>query len=160
MVDGADLEAVLVAPDEARVSPPVSGRASRHAARLGEDARPAVVAARERDRVLVVVRQMEVAVEPALDLRAFAHNIDELLRGRAGPAVVVQPAAAVHHVVLLQDADATANNRRVGKAKNGPALLGRLRGHELLEPLDLLGVDEDLVGRVGRVAEFGGPKTD
>ena len=60
----------------------------------------------------------------------------------------------------LQDADAAADDRRVGEAKNGPALLGRLRGHELLEPLDLLGVDEDLVGRVGRVAEFGGPETD
>lgn len=65
----------------------------------GEDAVAAVVALGERDGIFVVVRQMEVAREPALYLGAVPHNFDELLG--LVRVVVVQPAATVHHMIFL-----------------------------------------------------------
>mmetsp|Transcript_28269 Transcript_28269/g.95192 ORF Transcript_28269/g.95192 Transcript_28269/m.95192 type:complete len:327 (-) Transcript_28269:829-1809(-) len=61
VVDGANLKAVLVAAHVARVPPAVARGAVRHHARLREDARAAVGTARERDAILVVVREVEVA---------------------------------------------------------------------------------------------------
>mmetsp|Transcript_1887 Transcript_1887/g.5706 ORF Transcript_1887/g.5706 Transcript_1887/m.5706 type:complete len:426 (-) Transcript_1887:744-2021(-) len=79
VVDSADLEAVLCSLDDARVALAVARRAGGHAADLRKDARAAVVAAGESDRILVVVREVEVAREPRLDGRVVAHDLDEIL---------------------------------------------------------------------------------
>ena len=49
---------------------------------------------------LIVVRKVEVAAEPRLDLRVGSDSVDEALRGHR--IVVVQPAAPVHDVALLE----------------------------------------------------------
>ena len=77
VVDRADLEAILVAADKARLAAAVARRARGHHRRLAKDARAAVVALREGHRVLIVVREVEVAREPALDLRVLADRLDE-----------------------------------------------------------------------------------
>mmetsp|Transcript_21564 Transcript_21564/g.46422 ORF Transcript_21564/g.46422 Transcript_21564/m.46422 type:complete len:225 (-) Transcript_21564:568-1242(-) len=143
VVDSADLEAVLVATDEARVAAAVTRRARGHDAGLCKDARAAIVATRECDRVLIVVREVEVAGEPALDRWIVAHDLDELLRGVA--VIVVEPAASVHHVALLKDAKARADDRRVREAEDAPALLGGVVLDGLLEPLELWHVHEHLM---------------
>eukprot|EP00976_Prorocentrum_cordatum_P033446 681058-Prorocentrum_minimum.AAC.3 len=79
------LKAVLVAADEAGVATAVAGGAGGHHARLRKHARAAAVAAGEGDRVLVVVGQVEVPAEPALDGGVLAHNLNELL-GRHLPS--------------------------------------------------------------------------
>ena len=50
---------------------------------------------------LVVLAEVEVAREPGLDAAVLANELDEFARG--GTAAMVQPAAAVDHVVLLQN---------------------------------------------------------
>mmetsp|Transcript_83067 Transcript_83067/g.267693 ORF Transcript_83067/g.267693 Transcript_83067/m.267693 type:complete len:354 (+) Transcript_83067:77-1138(+) len=77
VVHGADLEALGVAAQQPGVPAAVARGAGRHAACLREDARAAVVAAREGDGVLVVVREVEVAGEPRLDARVLANALDE-----------------------------------------------------------------------------------
>ena len=158
VVDGAHLEAVLVAADQARLAAAVARRARGHHRRLREDARAAVVALREGHRVLVVVREVEVAREPPLDRRVGAHRLDE--RARDGAVVVVEPAAAVDHVALLQHAQPRADDRRVREAEDVPAVLGRVLGNLLLEPRDLRVVDDDLVRGVLRRAELGRAEAD
>eukprot|EP00967_Tisochrysis_lutea_P041906 scaffold50408_cov28-Tisochrysis_lutea.AAC.2 len=101
VVDGADLEALLGAADDARVALAIAGGAghgkinesrrdghgpwgqrsmavgmgARGDTHLRKHARATVVAARERDRVLIVVREMEVAREPRLDGRVLTDNL-------------------------------------------------------------------------------------
>jgi len=87
-------------------------------------------------------------------------RLDEPLRRGAGPAVVVQPAAPVHDVVLLEDAQAGSDDRRVAKAEDVPAVLGRVLVDRPLEPRDLPRVREHLVGRVRRIAEHRRPEAD
>eukprot|EP00962_Isochrysis_galbana_P046166 scaffold18463_cov66-Isochrysis_galbana.AAC.1 len=77
----AHFEAVLIPAEDARLTPTVARAAAPHDTRLDEDARAAVrvrpLLARdggEGDGVLVVVRQVEVAREPALDAAAEARG--------------------------------------------------------------------------------------
>jgi hypothetical protein len=49
---------------------------------------------------LIVVRKVEVAAEPRLDLGVGADGVDEALGGHR--VVVVQPAASVHDVAFLK----------------------------------------------------------
>lgn len=66
---------------------------------------------------------------------------------------VIQPAAAVHDVILLDDAYAAPVGRGVREHEDAPPLVGGLAPHEVLEPVDLPLVDEDLVARVLGVAK-------
>ena len=152
VVDGAHLEAARVAAHEARLAAAVAGGARRHHARLRENRRPSVVPAREGDGVLVVVRQVEVRGEPALDLRVGAHGVDEQLRSHR--VVVVEPAAAVDDVALLEHAQARADHGRVREAENLPPVLVRVLLHGLDEPVELLLVHRHLVRGVRGVAEL------
>mmetsp|Transcript_13471 Transcript_13471/g.52928 ORF Transcript_13471/g.52928 Transcript_13471/m.52928 type:complete len:586 (+) Transcript_13471:1619-3376(+) len=158
VVDGAHLEALGVSADEARLAATVAGGAGGHHAGLGEDAGAAVVTAGEGDGVLVVVREVEVRGEPALDLGALAHRLDEEL-GRA-LVVVVEPAAPVDDVALLEDAEAGADDGRVREAEDLPAVLEGVLLDGLHEPVELLLVDGHLVRGVLRVAELRGPEAD
>ena len=153
VVDGADLEAVFVAAQQARLAAAITRRARGHHGGLAEDARTTVVAAREGHRILVVVRQVEVAREPALDARVLADDLDELLGHLS--VVVVEPAAAVDHVALLQHAQPRADDRRVREAEDLPPLRGGVVLDRLLKPSDLLIVHHHLVGRVLGRAEGG-----
>ena len=66
---------------------------------------------------------MEVAREPSLDAAVFPDKLDEL----AALLVVgvVEPAAAVDDVVLLEDAEAGAVWRSVRENEDLPAIIGR-----------------------------------
>ena len=165
VVDRADLEALLVAADQPRLLPAVARRAAAHDRRLREDARAAVrvgalarVDGRERDAVLVVLAEVEVAAEPGLDAAVLPHQLDEFARRRA--AAVVQPAAAVDDVVVLQHAQPGPDRRRVREDEDLPALARRVRLHEVLEPGDLRVVDDHLVRRVLGLAEDRRPEAD
>ena len=63
---------------------------------------------------LIVVGQMEVATEPALDLRVGADGVDVALGGNG--VVVVEPAAAVNDVALLQWTGSDAGLGKGGRA--------------------------------------------
>jgi hypothetical protein len=66
----------------------------------------------------------------------LAHKVDEfaaLLLVR-----VVEPAAAVHHVVLLEHTQARAVGRSVGEDEHPPAVLRGVVNEKLLEPAHLL----------------------
>lgn len=82
-----------------------------------------------------------MARKPTLDATVFPHKLDEL--GRVSR--VVQPAAAVDNVVLLQDAQPRADGWRVGKYEYLPAVVRRMRLEHLLEPRYLLVIDRHLV---------------
>ena len=91
--------------------------------------------------------------EPPLDASVLPHQLDEfatILLVR-----MVQPAAAVDDVVLLQDAQTGAVGRGVGEDEDLPPLVGGMSAEEFNEPGDLLIVDNDLVAGVGGIAEDG-----
>jgi hypothetical protein len=77
-----------------------------------------------------------VAREPGLHAAMLAHKVDELAALLL--VRVVQPAAAVHHVVLLEHAEARTVGRRVGEYEHSPPVLGGVVNEEVLEPPDLL----------------------
>ena len=77
----------------------VTAAAGSHDSGLRKDAAAAVVATGEGDGVLVVMGEMEVPGEPALDLVVLADGLNEPLAGDL--VVVVQPAAAVDNVAFL-----------------------------------------------------------
>eukprot|EP00982_Pelagococcus_subviridis_P013119 31220-Pelagococcus_subviridis.AAC.3 len=152
VVHRAHLEPLGVAAHDARVSAAVARRPRRHHSSLREDGAAAVVPPGERDGVFVIVRQVEVRGEPPFDLRVAAHGVDEELR-RHG-VVVVEPAAAVDDVALLQDAETGADHGRVREAEDLPPVLVRVLLDRLHEPVELLLVHGDLVGGVRGVAEL------
>mmetsp|Transcript_25251 Transcript_25251/g.45047 ORF Transcript_25251/g.45047 Transcript_25251/m.45047 type:complete len:237 (+) Transcript_25251:976-1686(+) len=86
---------------------------------------------------------MEVAGEPALDLRVGANGLDKLFARHL--VVVVQPAAAINDVALLQHAQRGADNGRVAETKDGPAILLGVCLHRLHKPFDLRRVHRHLV---------------
>ena len=96
---------------------------------------------------------MEMSREPTLDASVLPHQLDEL------PTVLlirmVQPAAAVDDVILLQDAQTGSVGRGVGEDEDLPPLVGGVGAAEVLEPGDLGVVDDDLVAGVGGIAEDG-----
>ena len=63
----------------------------------------------------------------------LAHELDEL--GGRLAARVVEPAAAIDDVVLLEHAQPRADRRRVREDEDLPALLGRVRRDDVLKPL-------------------------
>ena len=73
---------------------------------------------------------------------------------------MVQPAAAVDDVILLQDAQAGAVGRGVGEDEDLPPLVGGVGAKEVNEPGDLGVVDDDLMAGVGGIAEDCGAQTD
>jgi len=91
---------------------------------------------------------VEVAREPGLDATVLTHELDEFGRGlwiTVLSARVIEPAAPIHNVVLLQHAKTRANGRSVCENEDLPALRRRVRRDQILEPLKLLIVDGYLV---------------
>ena len=66
---------------------------------------------------------------------------------------MVEPAAAVDDVILLQDAQTGSVGRGVGEDEDLPSLVGGVGEKEVFEPGNLLIVDDDLVAGVGGIAE-------
>mmetsp|Transcript_26063 Transcript_26063/g.35919 ORF Transcript_26063/g.35919 Transcript_26063/m.35919 type:complete len:219 (+) Transcript_26063:1496-2152(+) len=143
MVDGADLEAVLSTAHQARLSAAVTSALSGHDAGLTEHTGAAVIALGECDAILVVLAQVEVAAEPRLHAGIRSHDLDELA-GR-GSARVVEPAAAVHDVILLQHSQTTAHWRSMRKHEYFPSVFSGMCFRHLLEPGDLTIVNKHFV---------------
>mmetsp|Transcript_57787 Transcript_57787/g.135683 ORF Transcript_57787/g.135683 Transcript_57787/m.135683 type:complete len:301 (+) Transcript_57787:764-1666(+) len=165
VVHRADLEALLVAADQTRLLAPVARGAAAHHRRLDENARAAVgigavlgVDGGEGDGVLVVLPEMEVAREPRLDAAVLAHQLDELAALLL--VRVVEPAAAIDDVVLLQHAQARAVGGGVREDEDLPALGRGVLLQDLLEPQHLLIVDGDLVRGVLGAPEHGRAEAD
>ena len=103
----------------------IAGGAGAHDRGLGEDARAAVgvralagVDGGECDAVLIILAQVEAARKPALDAPVPPHGINEL------PAVLlirmIEPAAPVHDVVLLNDSNPAPVRRGVREDEDPP----------------------------------------
>ena len=101
---------------------------------------------------------MEVPREPRLDAPVLPHELDELLALLL--VAVIEPAAAVHDVVLLQHPQAAPVGRGVCEDEYLPPLVGGVFDEDVLEPVDLPLVDGDLVTREYRLPEDGAPETD
>mmetsp|Transcript_3508 Transcript_3508/g.6415 ORF Transcript_3508/g.6415 Transcript_3508/m.6415 type:complete len:313 (+) Transcript_3508:763-1701(+) len=161
VVHGAYLKPVLVAANEPGLLTAVAGGASAHDRGLHKDAGSAVgvgpvlgVNGGEGDGVLVVLAQVEVSREPRFDGAVLTHELDEL----AALLVVrvVEPAAAIDHMVLLQHAQSRSVGRGVRKDKDLPPVGGWVVNERLLEPGELRVVDGDLVRGVLGLAKDGG----
>mmetsp|Transcript_52249 Transcript_52249/g.52642 ORF Transcript_52249/g.52642 Transcript_52249/m.52642 type:complete len:107 (-) Transcript_52249:532-852(-) len=106
MINGADLEPILVPPYQTGLLPPIAGGSPAHDAGLHKDAATAVgvgsvlgIDRGEGDAILIILPQMEMSREPRLDAAMLSHQFDEF----AALLIVgmVEPAASVHHVILL-----------------------------------------------------------
>jgi hypothetical protein len=86
------------------------------------------------------------------------HELDELLALLL--VAVIEPAASVHDVVLLEHPQAAPVGRGVGEDEYLPPLVGGVFDEDVLEPVDLPLVDGDLVTREYRLPEDGAPETD
>mmetsp|Transcript_24257 Transcript_24257/g.55801 ORF Transcript_24257/g.55801 Transcript_24257/m.55801 type:complete len:245 (-) Transcript_24257:525-1259(-) len=165
MVNSANLEAVLVAPQQPALPPFVARCAAAHDTGLCEDTRSTVGVGpllardcRESDGVLVILAEVEVAREPGLDAAVLADELDVLLGDVTRR--VVEPAAPVDHVVLLKHTESGTHRRSVGEDDNPPALSSRVRLDELLEPRDLGIINGHLVRGVLGVTKDSGAEAD
>mmetsp|Transcript_32968 Transcript_32968/g.80157 ORF Transcript_32968/g.80157 Transcript_32968/m.80157 type:complete len:378 (+) Transcript_32968:261-1394(+) len=160
VVDRPDLERPPVGGEDARLAPAVAGGGRANYADLAERGdRPGVRAADDRDRLLVVVAQVEVAGEPADDPPVRAGGAVEEAPPR-GPGGVVEPRARVPDVDRVQHAQARAHRGRVRGDDDAPALLEGVGREDRLEPLHLPVADADLVGGEGVGAEALGRQAD
>ena len=105
-----------------------------------------------RDGILIILPEMEVPREPTLDAAMLPHDLDE---ATAIPLVaVIQPTASVDHVILLYDAYAGTVGGGVGEYEYPPSPIGRMSPDQILEPIDLILVYDDLVTRVLGIPEY------
>jgi hypothetical protein len=101
---------------------------------------------------------MEMSTKPGLDTPVLPDQLDEFLALLF--VRVVQPAATVDNMVLLQDTKSTAIGRGMGEDEYLPSILGGVSLDEVLEPIDLSLVDCDLVGGVNGITKDGGSKSN
>ena len=88
--------------------------------------------------------------EPGLDAAVLAHQVDELAALLL--IRVIQPAAAVDDVVLLQHAQARTIGRSMREDEDLPAIFRGVIDQNLLEPLHLLCCFEIMASRVKTLA--------
>ncbi len=91
------------------------------------------------------------------DAWILAHDLNKPSRVLGA---VVQPAAAVHDMVLLQHAQATAHRGRVREHEYPPAVIRRAFFDGVFEPFHLFLVDEHFVGSVHCVSKDGRAESD
>ena len=77
---------------------------------------------------------MKVAGEPGLYAGVGS---DDLYKLAGVLSAVVQPAAAINHVILLKNAKSRSHGRCMTEDENTPSLTGRTLLHRVLKPLDL-----------------------
>mmetsp|Transcript_22557 Transcript_22557/g.40133 ORF Transcript_22557/g.40133 Transcript_22557/m.40133 type:complete len:208 (-) Transcript_22557:665-1288(-) len=158
VVDGADLESVLVSADEAGLLSAVAGGAGAHDGGLGEDAGAAVgvgtfqgVDGRESDTILVILAQMEMSREPCLNTTMLPNQLNKLLTLLL--ITMIQPTTSIDDMILLQDPQSTSIRRSVRKDENLPSLIGRMRLDQIFEPINLFLIDCHLVRSVNGIPE-------
>ena len=160
MVHRADLEPILVAPQKARLLPTVSRRTTAHHRRLSEHTRATVgirplagIDGGKGDGILIILAQMKMSAEPTLDAAMLTDQLNELATILF--VGMVEPAATVDDVILLQDPQTGAIGRSVREYEYLPPLVGGMLDEKVFEPCNLLVVDNDLVAGIGGIAEDG-----
>ena len=92
-----------------------------------------------------------------LDAPVFSDQVDELLALLL--VGVIQPAASVNNVILLQHTQSRSIRRRMRKYEDLPSILSLVRLHEVLKPVNLLLVNGDLMRGEFRITEKSGAHT-
>ena len=100
---------------------------------------------------------MEVTREPSLDASVFTDKFNEL--SALGFIGMVQPAASIDNMVLLQHTKTTSIRRGMGEDKDLPAIISRVVLDNLLKPVNLVLVNSDLMGGVLDITENSGSHT-
>ena len=165
MVHRADIEPILVAPQKPRLLPTISRRTASHHRCLSKHTRATVgirtltwVDGGEGNGILIILAQVKMSTEPTLDAAMLPHELDELATILF--IGMVEPAASVDDVILLQHPQTGAIGRSVRKDKYLPPLVGGMVDQKVFEPCNLLVVDNHLVAGVGGVAKDCGAETD
>ena len=131
VVNSANLEAILVSPEQTRLLPTVSRRTTSHHRCLGEYTRATVgiwaftgINGGKSNGIMIVLAEMEMSAEPTLDAAMLTDQLNEL----AAILLVgmVEPAASVDNMILLQDTQSRSIGWGVRKDKYLPALIGRM----------------------------------
>ena len=107
---------------------------------------------------MVVLSEVEMSREPPLDASVLPDELDEL--AALGVVGVVEPAASVDDVILLQHPQTGAIGRSVRKNEYLPPLVGGMVDQKVFEPCNLLVVDNHLVAGIGGIAKDCGAETD
>mmetsp|Transcript_36373 Transcript_36373/g.48134 ORF Transcript_36373/g.48134 Transcript_36373/m.48134 type:complete len:262 (-) Transcript_36373:341-1126(-) len=164
VVHGADLESILVTTDKTRLLTSIARGSSAHDRGLHECACTTVgvrtilgVNRGEGDGILVVLSKMEMSREPGLDTTVLAYELDELTALEI--VGVVEPAASIDNVVLLEDTETRSVGGCVGEDEDLPSLRGGVGLESFLKPCHLSIVNSDLVRGVLSVTEDGGGHT-
>lgn len=129
VVDCANLEPILVSSQKARLLPTVSRRTASHHRCLGKHTRAAVgiwafagINGGKGDGILIILTQMEMSAEPTLYAAMLSNELNELatilLIG------MVEPAASVDYVILLQNTQSRSIGWGMSKDKYLPSLVG------------------------------------
>mmetsp|Transcript_28266 Transcript_28266/g.50084 ORF Transcript_28266/g.50084 Transcript_28266/m.50084 type:complete len:268 (-) Transcript_28266:230-1033(-) len=158
VVNGADFESVLVSSNKSRLLTGVTRSSLSHHRCLRKHAGSTVwvwailrVDGGEGDAVLVILSQVEMTREPGLDATMFSNKFNEL---SAFIFVgVIQPAASVDDVVLLQNTQSRSIGRCVGENKQLPTIFGRMSLDSFFEPFQLFGINGNLVRGVFGITE-------
>jgi hypothetical protein len=164
VVHSTDFEASFVTANKTRLLAGITRSASAHDRGLGKYTTSTVgvgtvlrVYGREGDGILVILSQVEVTRKPCLDATVFTDDFYEL----AALLIVgmVEPAATVDDVVLLQDTKTAAVRGSMGEHKDSPTLVGGVCLDSIFKPLELFLVNRHFVRSVLRRAENCGSET-
>mmetsp|Transcript_137876 Transcript_137876/g.239666 ORF Transcript_137876/g.239666 Transcript_137876/m.239666 type:complete len:235 (-) Transcript_137876:466-1170(-) len=165
MVNGENLKSILISANEAGLLSAVTRSSCAHDAGLDKHTRSTVrvrsilrVDGGERDGILVILSQVEMAREPSLDAPMLAHQLDEL----AAPflVTVVQPTATVDYMVFLENAQPRPIGRGMCENKDLPAFRTGVVFKDLLKPCNLCIINGNLVRSVLGISENGASKPD
>mmetsp|Transcript_3850 Transcript_3850/g.5615 ORF Transcript_3850/g.5615 Transcript_3850/m.5615 type:complete len:295 (+) Transcript_3850:400-1284(+) len=164
VVNGADLESILVSTDETRLLTSITGSSSAHDGGLGEDTGSTVgvgsilrVNGGEGDTVLVVLTQVEMSRKPGLNRPVLSNQVNELLA--LFLIRMVQPTASIHNVILLQHTQSRPIRRSMREHKDLPSILRLVRLNKVLKPVNLCLVNGNLMRSEFRITEQSGAHT-
>mmetsp|Transcript_2585 Transcript_2585/g.3843 ORF Transcript_2585/g.3843 Transcript_2585/m.3843 type:complete len:470 (-) Transcript_2585:387-1796(-) len=150
VIDGTNFETIGVAPQQTTLLSSIPTRTAPHDTGLGKDATAPIGIGtllagnrRKGNAVLIILSQMKMSTEPGLDTAVFPYQFDK--SAALSLVGMVQPATAVHDVIFLQYPQATAVGRSVRKDENFPTSVGGMLFQQILEPIDLGFVNNDLV---------------
>mmetsp|Transcript_2132 Transcript_2132/g.4820 ORF Transcript_2132/g.4820 Transcript_2132/m.4820 type:complete len:313 (-) Transcript_2132:195-1133(-) len=101
---------------------------------------------------------MKVSREPSLDGSMFSYEFNKL----AALAFVgmIEPAAAIDDMVLLNDSETRSIGRSVGKDKDFPIVVGRMLLEQIFKPINLGLIDNDFMRSKRSISKDGGSHAD
>ena len=143
MINGADLESILVSSEESRLLSAIARCAGAHDGCLCKDTRSAIwvgpffwIHSRKGDAILIILTEMKMSREPSFNAAMLSDEFNEF--STSGIVRVIEPTTAIDYMIFLQYAQTASIGWRMGKDKYLPSVAAGMRFQCILKPLLVL----------------------